>query len=120
MERSIHVLGNAKVIIKRIVIVIIMIQMMITVSAVTGIILNRPFPTVGIDVIPVNIAGAGIRADISARIGGRKTRYRVITACVRIVPQVAVAVSDIRIAGRATQGVKLVNLRGKDSIAAIS
>ena len=33
---------------------------------------------------------------------------------------IRMAVSDIRIAGRATQGVKLVNLRGKDSIAAIS
>ena len=33
---------------------------------------------------------------------------------------IRMAVSDIRTAGRATQGVKLVNLRGKDSIAAIS
>ncbi|MCR5003454.1 MAG: DNA gyrase subunit A [Bacteroidales bacterium] len=33
---------------------------------------------------------------------------------------IRMAVSDIRVAGRATQGVKLVNLRGKDSIAAIS
>jgi DNA gyrase subunit A len=30
------------------------------------------------------------------------------------------SVSDIRVAGRATQGVKLINLRGTDSIAAVS
>ena len=33
---------------------------------------------------------------------------------------IRMAVSDIRTSGRATQGVKLANLRGKDSIAAIS
>lgn len=33
---------------------------------------------------------------------------------------IRMAVSDIRVAGRATQGVKLINLRGNDSIAAVS
>ena len=33
---------------------------------------------------------------------------------------IRMTVSDIRVAGRATQGVKLINLRGNDSIAAIS
>ena len=32
---------------------------------------------------------------------------------------IRVAVSDIRVAGRATQGVKLINLREGDSIAAV-
>ena len=32
---------------------------------------------------------------------------------------IRVAVSDIRLAGRATQGVKLINLREGDSIAAV-
>ena len=33
---------------------------------------------------------------------------------------IRLSVSDIRVAGRATQGVKLINLRGTDSIAAVS
>ena len=33
---------------------------------------------------------------------------------------IRMSVSDIRVAGRATQGVKLINLRGTDSIAAVS
>jgi DNA gyrase subunit A len=33
---------------------------------------------------------------------------------------IRMSVSDIRVAGRATQGVKLINLRGADSIAAVS
>ena len=33
---------------------------------------------------------------------------------------IRMAVSNIRVAGRATQGVKLINLRGNDSIAAVS
>jgi DNA gyrase subunit A len=30
------------------------------------------------------------------------------------------AVEDLRVMGRATQGVKLINLKGKDSIAAVT
>lgn len=33
---------------------------------------------------------------------------------------IRMSVSDIRVAGRATQGVKLINLRGTDAIAAVS
>ena len=33
---------------------------------------------------------------------------------------IRMAVSDIRVAGRATQGVKLINIREGDSIAAVS
>jgi len=33
---------------------------------------------------------------------------------------IRMAVDDLRVMGRATQGVKLINLKGKDSIAAVA
>jgi DNA gyrase subunit A len=33
---------------------------------------------------------------------------------------IRMAVEDLRVMGRATQGVKLINLKGKDSIAAVT
>ena len=33
---------------------------------------------------------------------------------------IRMAVADLRVMGRATQGVKLINLKGKDSIAAVA
>jgi DNA gyrase subunit A len=72
-----------------------------------------------------NRGGKGVKTNITEKTGNLISINAVTDADDLMIINksgltIRMAVEDLRVMGRATQGVKLINLKGKDSIAAVT